>query len=99
MVKIGVPSKGRLMEKTFEWFGTRGLKPHRLNTCNPLTVIARLTNAGTGAAMLPREMLRLSGDDLRLRDGPVHGGAAADEEGARPVGHTSALLASGNSPS
>ena len=26
MVKIGVPSKGRLMEKTFEWFGARGLR-------------------------------------------------------------------------
>ena len=25
MVKIGVPSKGRLMEKTFEWFSARGL--------------------------------------------------------------------------
>ena len=49
------------------WFGTHGLKPNRLNTCNPLTVIARLANAGTGAAMLPREMLRLSGHDLDLR--------------------------------
>jgi len=25
MIKLGVPSKGRLMEKTFEWFGTRGI--------------------------------------------------------------------------
>lgn len=25
MIKIGVPSKGRLMEKTFTWFGERGL--------------------------------------------------------------------------
>ena len=25
MLKIGVPSKGRLMEKTFEWFGARGI--------------------------------------------------------------------------
>ncbi len=24
-LKIGVPSKGRLMEKTFEWFGARGI--------------------------------------------------------------------------
>jgi ATP phosphoribosyltransferase len=24
-MKIGVPSKGRLMEQTFDWFGTRGL--------------------------------------------------------------------------
>ncbi|HEX9859046.1 MAG TPA: ATP phosphoribosyltransferase [Paracoccaceae bacterium] len=25
-LKIGVPSKGRLMEKTFEWFGARGVR-------------------------------------------------------------------------
>ncbi len=25
MLKLGVPSKGRLMEKTFDWFGRRGL--------------------------------------------------------------------------
>ena len=25
MLKLGVPSKGRLMDKTFEWFGKRGL--------------------------------------------------------------------------
>jgi ATP phosphoribosyltransferase len=28
-VKLGVPSKGRLMEKTFEWFGERGVKLSR----------------------------------------------------------------------
>jgi ATP phosphoribosyltransferase len=28
-VKLGVPSKGRLMEKTFEWFGARGLSLSR----------------------------------------------------------------------
>jgi DNA-binding transcriptional LysR family regulator len=49
------------------WFGTRGLRPQRLNTCNPLTVIARLASAGTGAAMIPREMIWLSGDNLALR--------------------------------
>ncbi|SFJ09806.1 ATP phosphoribosyltransferase [Jannaschia pohangensis] len=25
MIRLGVPSKGRLMEKTFEWFGKRGV--------------------------------------------------------------------------
>jgi ATP phosphoribosyltransferase len=28
-LKIGVPSKGRLMDKTFEWFGTRGVEMRR----------------------------------------------------------------------
>jgi len=49
------------------WFGSRGLRPQRLNTCNPLTVIARLAGAGTGAALIPREMIKLSGGDLALR--------------------------------
>ena len=29
VLKIGVPSKGRLMEKTFEWFGERGVSMAR----------------------------------------------------------------------
>jgi ATP phosphoribosyltransferase len=28
-VKLGVPSKGRLMEKTFDWFGVRGVELRR----------------------------------------------------------------------
>lgn len=29
IVKLGVPSKGRLMEKTFDWFGSRGISLRR----------------------------------------------------------------------
>lgn len=29
MIKLGVPSKGRLMEKTFDWFGARGVSLSR----------------------------------------------------------------------
>ncbi len=32
MLKLGVPSKGRLMEKTFEWFGERGVGLRRTGT-------------------------------------------------------------------
>ena len=28
-IKLGVPSKGRLMEKTFDWFGKRGIVKRR----------------------------------------------------------------------
>ena len=28
-LKLGVPSKGRLMEKTFDWFGARGISLQR----------------------------------------------------------------------
>jgi len=29
MIRLGVPSKGRLMEKTFDWFGSRGVTLRR----------------------------------------------------------------------
>ncbi len=29
MIRLGVPSKGRLMEKTFDWFGARGVEMRR----------------------------------------------------------------------
>ena len=29
MIRIGVPSKGRLMQDTFDWFGARGLTMRR----------------------------------------------------------------------
>ena len=32
MLKLGVPSKGRLMEDTFDWFGTRGIGLRRTGT-------------------------------------------------------------------
>ena len=32
-IKLGVPSKGRLMEKTFDWFGARGV----VMVCAPST--------------------------------------------------------------
>ena len=28
-VKLGVPSKGRLMEQTFDWFAAHGVRLHR----------------------------------------------------------------------
>lgn len=31
-IKLGVPSKGRLMEKTFEWFGSRGIELSRVDS-------------------------------------------------------------------
>ncbi|MFT4620196.1 MAG: ATP phosphoribosyltransferase, partial [Polaromonas sp.] len=32
MLKLGVPSKGRLMDKTFDWFGARGVSLRRTGT-------------------------------------------------------------------
>src|SRR5262249_48340326 len=43
------------------WFGAQGLKPRRLTTCNPITMIARLASAGGGAGLIPREMVSSCG--------------------------------------
>ncbi len=32
MLKLGIPSKGRLMEQTFDWFGSRGVTLRRAGT-------------------------------------------------------------------
>jgi DNA-binding transcriptional LysR family regulator len=70
------------------WFGLRGLTPRHINICNNLPVIARLANAGTGAALVPRDILELCGHDLSLRvldaDPPVptHNICATWREGA-----------------
>jgi DNA-binding transcriptional LysR family regulator len=71
------PSPSGLFTSIQTWFGTCGLRPERLNTCNPLTVIARLASAGTGAALLPRELIENSSEGSQLRilraDPPVAG--------------------------
>ena len=39
------------------WFGSAGLEPQRLGTCNSLSVILRLTAAGAGVSLLPPAIL------------------------------------------
>lgn len=51
------PAPSHLFTTIQCWFATAGLQPRRVNTCNPLHVIARLTSAGTGAALLPMEVI------------------------------------------
>lgn len=49
------------------WFGGQGLKPRRVTTCNPITMIAWLASAGGGAGLIPREMVAACGRELQLR--------------------------------
>lgn len=51
------PAPSNLYSTIQCWFAERGLQPRRLNTCNPLHIIARLTSAGTGVALLPAEVI------------------------------------------
>ena len=74
MLKIGVPSKGRLMEQTFDWFGARGVA---MRQSGDLREYAGAVAGVSGAALvllsageIPRELaagrihLGVTGSDL-----------------------------------
>mgnify|MGYP000930019266 FL=1 len=77
MVKIGVPSKGRLMEKTFEWFGARGLRMAKSGAdreyAGVVEGVAGVELVMLSASEVPRELaagridLGVTGSDL-VRD-------------------------------
>lgn len=73
MIRLGVPSKGRLMEKTFQWFGARGLTLSR--TDNDREYAGQVEGADIALVLLsageiPRELsagrihLGVTGSDL-----------------------------------
>lgn len=77
MLKIGVPSKGRLMEKTFDWFGARGVTMSRTGNereySGAVEGIAGVELVLLSAGEIPRELsagrihLGVTGSDL-VRD-------------------------------
>ena len=76
-LKIGVPSKGRLMEKTFDWFGARGVTMSRNGAereySGAVEGIADVELVLLSAGEIPRELsagrihLGVTGTDL-IRD-------------------------------
>lgn len=76
-LKLGVPSKGRLMEKTFDWFGARGLTLQRTGSdreyAGVVTGIDGVDLVLLSASEIPRELaagrihLGVTGSDL-VRD-------------------------------
>jgi ATP phosphoribosyltransferase len=74
MIKIGVPSKGRLMQDTFDWFGARGLAMRRAGADREYSgVIEGIEGVGLvllSAGEIPRELaagrihLGVTGSDL-----------------------------------
>lgn len=76
-LRIGVPSKGRLMEKTFEWFGARGVSMARTGNereySGAVEGIAGVDLVLLSAGEIPRELasgrihLGVTGSDL-VRD-------------------------------
>lgn len=73
-LKLGVPSKGRLMEKTFDWFGKRGITLERSGSdreyAGAVTGIDGVDLVLLSAAEIPRELasghlhLGVTGTDL-----------------------------------
>jgi len=73
-IKLGVPSKGRLMEKTFEWFAARGITLSRSASereyAGAVEGIANVELVLLSAAEIPRELaagrihLGVTGTDL-----------------------------------
>jgi DNA-binding transcriptional LysR family regulator len=51
------PEPSVLMTSVMNWFGSAGLEPERVSTCNSLSVILRLTAAGAGVSLLPPAIL------------------------------------------
>ncbi|MCA8882891.1 MAG: ATP phosphoribosyltransferase [Rhodobacteraceae bacterium] len=73
-VKLGVPSKGRLMEKTFDWFGARGIELRRTGSEREYSGAVRGVDGVQlvllSASEIPRELaagrihLGVTGSDL-----------------------------------
>ena len=59
-LKLGVPSKGRLMEKTFDWFAERGVYLKRTGTdreyAGEITGVANMSLVLLSASEIPREL-------------------------------------------
>ena len=72
-IKLGVPSKGRLMEKTFSWFGDRGVTLRR-------TGLER-EYAGSVAGVAGVELMLLSAGEIprELAAGRIHLGVTGTD--------------------
>lgn len=73
MLKIGVPSKGRLMEKTFDWFGARGVTMRQTG--------AEREYSGTVEGMQGVDLVLLSAGEIprELAAGRIHLGVTGSD--------------------
>jgi ATP phosphoribosyltransferase len=100
MVKIGVPSKGRLMEKTFEWFGARGLPMAKASEREYAGVVEGegVELVMLSAGEIPRELaagridLGVTGTDL-VRDKLADWRRQVAEVAALGFGHADLIIA------
>jgi ATP phosphoribosyltransferase len=101
-LKIGVPSKGRLMEQTFDWFGARGLSMRQSGEAREyagaVSGMDGLELVLLSAGEIPRELAAgrihfgVTGSDL-LRDKLADWRVQAQELAAMGFGHADLILA------
>ena len=102
MLKIGVPSKGRLMEQTFEWFGARGLAMRQSGDAREyagaVTGLAGVQLVLLSAGEIPREMaagrihMGVTGSDL-VRDKLADWQMQVGELARMGFGHADLIIA------
>ena len=101
-LKIGVPSKGRLMEKTFDWFGTRGVTMRQSGTEREYSGEIQGVDGAElvllSAGEIPRELsagrihLGVTGSDL-VRDKLADWESQVAEMALLGFGHADLILA------
>jgi len=101
-LKIGVPSKGRLMEKTFDWFGARGVAMARTGNereySGAVEGVPGVELVLLSAGEIPRELsagrihLGVTGSDL-VRDKLADWSAQVLDWSAMGFGHADLIIA------
>lgn len=101
-IKLGVPSKGRLMEKTFDWFGARGIGLRRTGAereySGAVTGIDGIELVLLSASEIPRELeagrihLGVTGSDL-VRDKLTAWDSSVMELELMGFGHADLIIA------
>jgi ATP phosphoribosyltransferase len=101
-LKLGVPSKGRLMEKTFDWFGARGvtlsLAGAEREYAGRVEGVEGIDLVLLSAGEIPRELeagrihLGVTGTDL-VREKLAHWDQSVEELAALGFGHADLVLA------
>lgn len=102
MLKIGVPSKGRLMEKTFDWFGARGVTMRQTGNereySGAVEGVDGVELVLLSAGEIPRELaagrihMGVTGSDL-VRDKLADWSAQVAELAALGFGHADLIIA------
>ncbi len=101
-IKIGVPSKGRLMEKTFDWFAARGITMRRTGAereySGAVEGVEGVSLVLLSASEIPRELaagrihLGVTGTDL-VRETLPDWRAVVREVAAMGFGHADLIIA------